>query len=77
MFTLDTLRTRALLLAPALLPDAATAAPRVTQCSCNAPRRCSCCLQGHAKLLQRYRDAATIDSGATQRSCDAPGRCNC
>ena len=41
--------------APATLPDAATAPFGAKQRSCNSPRRCNCCLQGHATLLQRSR----------------------
>ena len=55
MCTFGALRGCALLRAPATLPDAAAAASRATQRSCNAPRRCNCCFQGHATLQQGPR----------------------
>ena len=63
MVTLEALRARALLLAPATLLDAATAAPGATQRFCNPPGCCSCCFWGHATLLQHSWALQLLPSG--------------
>ena len=73
--------------AAATLPDAATAASKAAERSCNAPRRCNCCFRGHATLLQRSQTlqllllgpcnapALLLDAAtaaSTQRCCNSP-----